>query len=389
MRSRPARLAASTVAVAALATALIAAAPAPALHPRSPRAARPAAVVSLGDSFISGEAGRWQGNGGTVDGSRYGTDRAAYDCDEEETSCSYDPKRVYGDSYDDGCNRSDAAEITHVVKVRVASTTYQIARGDRVNIACSGATTDAIVKDSFKGEPRQLDQLAGQAAKYDVKLVALSIGGNDIKFSDIIKSCVTRFSTGLGYCHKAWESEVPTLISNMETAVRETLRQIRATMKKAGYAEDAYRLVVQSYPAPIPLGKDNRYSEKNYDRLNVGGCPFYDQDSDWAHDELVPALDKALTDAAAATPGVQILHMTQALDGHEVCAKTAEQSAAGNTLRDPLPADRSEWVRFLTTGLAQGQAQESLHPNFYGQRRLGGCLNAFAESAARAWSCHD
>ncbi|MCM2393560.1 hypothetical protein NBG84_35700, partial [Streptomyces sp. CWNU-1] len=39
-----------------------------------------AAVISRGDSFISGEAGRWQGNADTSLGSRYGTDRAAYGC---------------------------------------------------------------------------------------------------------------------------------------------------------------------------------------------------------------------------------------------------------------------------------------------------------------------
>lgn len=388
MRSRSARVAAITVSVGALTTTLLAAAPAPALQPRSP-AARPPAVISLGDSFISGEAGRWQGNANNSGGSRYGTDRAAHDCDAAEDACSYDPTRVYGASYDSGCNRSDSAEITHLSKVRVAGSTYTIARGDRVNIACSGATTDAIVKSTFKGEQRQLDQLATQAGKSDIKLVVLSIGGNDIQFSDIIKSCVARFTTGLGYCHKAWESDVPKLIASMRSAVQDTLRQIRTTMKQAGYADSAYRFVLQSYPAPIPEAKDNRYSEKNYDRLNIGGCPFYDQDSDWAHNQLVPALDKALTDAASSVPGVEFLHMTDALDGHEVCAKTVQQSEAGNTLRNPLPVDRSEWVRMLVSGLTQGQAQESMHPNYYGQQKLGGCLSAFAASDARTWACEN
>lgn len=37
----------------------------------------PTAAVSLGDSYIAGEAGRWEGNARTNLGDRDGTDRAA------------------------------------------------------------------------------------------------------------------------------------------------------------------------------------------------------------------------------------------------------------------------------------------------------------------------
>ena len=46
----------------------------------APAAARPSAIVAMGDSFISGEGGRWLGNGSEALGTRSGTDRAAYDC---------------------------------------------------------------------------------------------------------------------------------------------------------------------------------------------------------------------------------------------------------------------------------------------------------------------
>ena len=67
------------------------------------------AIVSLGDSYISGEAGRWQGNSINPAGDRDGTDRAAYDC--TAAVCSYDPARVYGATAANGCDRSDVAEI--------------------------------------------------------------------------------------------------------------------------------------------------------------------------------------------------------------------------------------------------------------------------------------
>ncbi len=63
------------------------------------------AAVSMGDSYISGEAGRWQGNSIDAAGSRDGTDRAW-------TGTGYDLSRVYLPPSDsDGCHRSDVAEI--------------------------------------------------------------------------------------------------------------------------------------------------------------------------------------------------------------------------------------------------------------------------------------
>ncbi|MEJ8641690.1 hypothetical protein WKI68_09865 [Streptomyces sp. MS1.HAVA.3] len=50
----------------------------------------PTAVVSMGDSYISGEAGRWKGNTLTNTGSRNGTDRGWV------SGSTYDPARSTG-----------------------------------------------------------------------------------------------------------------------------------------------------------------------------------------------------------------------------------------------------------------------------------------------------
>src|SRR5215212_12225401 len=82
------------------------------------------AIVSLGDSFISGEAGRWKGNSTISTTDRAGTDRAW-------TGTGYDAGRIYGASDATGCHRSDVAEVQ--------STTVSVqAKG---NLACSGAET--------------------------------------------------------------------------------------------------------------------------------------------------------------------------------------------------------------------------------------------------------
>ena len=72
-------------------------------------AAKPTAIVSLGDSYISGEAGRWQGNSNNPAASRDGTDRS---CAPRTVCASYDKAQVYVDgSAANGCHRSDVAEI--------------------------------------------------------------------------------------------------------------------------------------------------------------------------------------------------------------------------------------------------------------------------------------
>ena len=59
----------------------------------APEAAQPSpvsartAIASLGDSFISGEGGRWLGNGSDPFGTRSGTDRAAFACGECRIGC--------------------------------------------------------------------------------------------------------------------------------------------------------------------------------------------------------------------------------------------------------------------------------------------------------------
>lgn len=81
-------------------------------------AGRPLAVVSLGDSYISGEAGRWKGNSVVGTDDRGGTDRAWM---ATPTGPSYDPARIYGPTAATGCHRSDVAPITHVRLLRPAT----------------------------------------------------------------------------------------------------------------------------------------------------------------------------------------------------------------------------------------------------------------------------
>ncbi|WP_308295818.1 GDSL-type esterase/lipase family protein [Streptomyces sp. ISL-96] len=321
-------------------------------------ASGPTAIVSMGDSYISGEAGRWRGNSLTDSGSRYGSDRAW-------TGSGYDPSLVYGPTAANGCHRSDSAEV------RSATGTTQAL----INIACSGATTQNVFRassggTSFKGEAPQADQLAGIAAANNVKVIALSVGGNDLGFANIITACATDYLVWYSYCHDDQQAVVDAKIDTVMRDVGKSVDEIRAVMSAAGYAASDYRIVLQSYPSPIPRAAENRYTESGWSRVNTGGCPFWNKDSDWARDSLVPQIADRLKGVAAAK-GTQFLDLRDMLQGREVCAK---QSRLVNATQPPS-ATSSEWARWIDSDSTQGPVQESMHPNYYGQLGQGRCLS--------------
>ena len=319
---------------------------------------RPTAAVSMGDSYISGEAGRWEGNSSRDSGDRRGTDRAAY---RWGRFWRYDQERVYGDSAS-GCHRSDVAEIRSAA----------LAVDATFNLACSGADTTDIRRavnggTSHRGEAPQADQLAAVAATHDVELIVLSVGGNDLGFADIIFDCVLDYSTSPSWlqnrCNPEQQANVDVRMAGAMAGLAAAIADIRAVMDEAGQPADSYRFVVQSYPSPIPRGAEFRYRESGWSRTFTGGCPFWDADADWANDSLVPQIAAGVA-AVAATAGVELLDLRDAFDGREVCSSTTGQG----------PGPDAEWVRYVSTGILQGEVQESMRPSAIGQRALGRCL---------------
>lgn len=331
----------------------------------------PTAVVSLGDSYISGEAGRWKGNSLTNSGNRTGTDRAWV------SGSSYDPGKVYGATAG-GCHRSDSAEV------KSAGPLADVA----INLACSGAVSQNVFRASnggvaFKGEAPQADQLAAVAASNNVKVIALSIGGNDLGFADIIKECAYDFVLWNSYCYDDQQEGVDAKIDGVMADVGKSVDEVRAVMRGAGYADSSYRIVLQSYPSPIPRGAENRYTQSDWSRLNTGGCPFWNRDSDWARDSLVPQIAGRLK-AVAAAKGAQFLDLKDMMQGREVCAKASKQV----TTAAPASAKTSEWARWIDSSETQGLVQESMHPNYFGQLAAGRCLAlVVAQPAGSGFGC--
>ncbi len=338
------------------------------------------AIVSMGDSFISGEAGRWQGNSTNYFGTRQGTDRAA-SCT-WWGYCTYDAHRVYGASYDNGCDRSDVATVKSA----------GIAVNEKINIACSGAQTVNIWRASqggqvFKGEAPQADQLATIAAQKNVKLIVLTITANDVGFSDHVIDCTVAWTTSSAsnptYCHPQEQAEIEAAMPAAQNGLRKSIDEIRAVMTGAGYSSAQYRLVIAGYSSPIPRGADNRYPESGWSRLDTGGCPFWNADSDWAKNVATPYIVDSMR-TVAAEKGVQFLDVRDALNNHEVCHRSSSQVNSGS----PSSAVH-EWVRWLNSGCCAGDAQESLHPNAFGQRAIGKCLELVYARLTGNWTCRN
>jgi hypothetical protein len=341
-------------------------------------AAKPTAIVSLGDSYISGEAGRWQGNSNDPAASRDGTDRS---CSPSTAVCaSYDKAKVYVDgSAANGCHRSDVAEI------RSATVSVQ----NKLNLACSGAVSANIYRSSNGGQaqdglPPQADQLATVARAHRVKLIQLSIGGNDLGFASAVEACLVAYSTSAGSCKPAQQAGLDAKFPALNAGVAKSIDEIRAVMTGAGYAAGDYRIVLQSYPSVIPRAAENRYLELDRaDRLGSGGCPFYDADSDWARDSVVSQIADHLH-FIASSKGVQFLDLRNALQGHEICAKSDQLATPLNA----PSASTSEWGRLVNQStIGEGDLQEAFHPNAYAQQAFGRCVTLIYAHPTGNWEC--
>ena len=320
------------------------------------------AVVALGDSFVSGEAGRWLGNARGGGASAHGTDRL---CIRKWWGCQIRPGGVYRNGPTADCHRSDTAPVEILAR--------SFSRG--VNLACSGA----IARDIYlppehgpaSGLAPQADRLRAVAAHQRVSLVILAVGANDVGFSDLVADCTEAwFKSQREGCRRAGAIALARRLPIFKERVEMAIASVTRAMQNAGYRRSSWEFIIHGYGSPIPPGRDYRYLESSVRRLLPGGCPFTDADSDWANDDLVSTLNRNLR-RLALLHGARFLDLTSAFDGHRVC-ETGSDLVSGSG----PSGERAEWFRFLVP-CCGGEKRESLHPNAYGQRAIAYCLSIF------------
>lgn len=326
----------------------------------------PTVAVSLGDSYIAGEGGRWLGNTSYDWGDRRGTDRAA---ESRRFYWRYIEENIYADTYATGCHRSDVAPILSA----------NLAVDVTINLACSGARavhvrSSATGGQSYRGEPPQADQLAAVAAVHAVTIVVVSVGGNDLGFTDVITDCVAGYLTSTRWapntCHQAQDSKLTEALPGAMANVAAVLADLRGVLDANG--DVGARIILQGYPSPVAEPTNVRFVETGWDRTTKGGCPFWDADLEWAAKSLVPRITAGLR-AVAGAAGAEFLDLSEAMKGHEACAASAQHGTGDD-------GASAEWIRFVTTGLTQGDIEESLHPNAYGQQAIGRCIALAVQS---------
>lgn len=350
------------------------------------------AVVSVGDSAISGEAGRWAGN----------TNGSPSNVDALGSTAYYDAGSAEAIH---GCHRSKASEIGIGVGGDVAS----------ANLACSGARTytqpfssgsdfkpGLDFYDDGAGHIGQARALQQYAANHDVKMVVALIGANDYGFADIVQQCVTDWLTSpswwKNYCHDDSSMTSKFTAANVAaitTRVANAFLNVRTAMRNDGYADGSWKLLAQTYSSPLPRGAQIRYSQSGFTRQTVGGCGVWNADADWANDTVVATLNATVRNAKAATgmSNIALFDAQNALVGHRLCENTdgllEEEGLA--SWRSAGAADRSEWVsqiRTTTTLFGPYQLQEDAHPSYWGQLALRNCLRqAYNAGAPRAGTC--
>jgi lysophospholipase L1-like esterase len=299
-------------------------------------------IAILGDSYISGE--------GAADGI---DDREPpvealrpYDsCTDivHKGECGYAGD---GRPYENRCHRSSASWAMRV------ATHLATGPGDVLFAACSmariGDVRDHGQFDGLDGRPgpsppgvfggqRQLDALADFQAYRATDAVLLSIGGNDVGFSDVIQRCL--LDTCLVWPFSGWKGDAQREAREVDTRIAATINAIRDTAPSA-------HVFVAGYPDPTGIATCGATG------FGTSVLDIDEAEQQWLRDQYIDPLNASVRRAAEWT-GATYLPFEDAFSGHEICSDLAYANGlkGGNDI-------------LKTVG------DESFHPNAFGHRRL-------------------
>lgn len=249
-------------------------------------------LLGLGDSYISGQG---------AFAYREGTDTANNGCHLSELSYPFILGKEYFNSYN--------------------------------SVACSGAKTIDVINtgDNYKGQVtdgfKWKDRLnksqiisgfepgyTGQtqfASTYQPEAMVLSVGGDDIGFSNIVKSCAANI--GGGTCYDTYEDRAE-LVNEMDNTYGKLVNTYTTLRQQSGGA----RLYVVGYPQIAKVGGDCGLNV----HLNSEEVAFSSQ--------LIDYLDGVMQKATQAA-GVFYVDTRSAFDGHRLC-ESGDKAVNGFTV---------------------------------------------------------
>jgi hypothetical protein len=322
---------------------------APAAATESPD--RPAAVVAMGDALLSGAGARWAGN----------------------SAAGPDAVDALGDAAytDEGCLRSSAAAVSESEPLGVPGLTG-------VNLACAGASAADVAV--------QATELRGVMADYDIRLVLLSVGRNDMGLADAFVSCAGTYLTGQSGTPGCAETEhvaqrfTEERRDDVAADVGAAVAAVSRVLTQAGSEAD---IVLVTQPRVLPAD-GLRFSDGGVSRTSLGYCPFTDEDAAFLMDTAIGSLNGAIADAAQRD-GLTVLDLGQSVDAHELCAEDGQRVGGTEigTWTEPGAADELEWVRdYRVADSPPWLARESMQLNYWGHRAVRACIREFWLSGA-------
>ena len=369
-------------------------------------------IVSLGDSTISGEGGRWAGNSNKTDGR-----------DDAGSTWYWDTPS--GESITD-CHRSKSA-LVHIANgyrshnfacsgAMTVSYEWDYLQGRRfkpgVDLIC-GTPTSVGVLDCPPGKMGQLNELYHYARTHNVKHVVLAVGANDFDFSGVVRECMELYlyvRSGFDFGQRCSESGgaihdaiAPATRAMIEDDIYRSLTKLVSTMTSAGYDKSMYTVILQNYWSAIPSDQDIRIPDNYFRRQSEGGCPILFGDATALNETLLPAINGSVLNVArrfrstAGNPVIRFMDVSQALKGHRLCEKGVGliENIPSHTLdffgkgTDRGAADKVEWVteaRMDVIGTDYTLA-EGGHANYWGQLAQRNCLGQLVHGGWLGGKC--
>ncbi|UGS26564.1 hypothetical protein K8F61_18420 [Microbacterium resistens] len=337
-----------------------------------PLPAKPAdLIVALGDSYSSGE-GTSPGDGsGFFRGSDHHGRKALQDGDPDDPEDSYAP-----DPNRNACHRSTAAWPYGIEPPNIpgqparALTAAQDPRLDFHLLACSGAETRHVQSDQVSGSKQRFaerNQLDRGFVDENTTLVTLTIGGNDLGFEEIIKSCVilgtisspddcesVGTSTGLSL-----GEVVADRLSALPDLVSATLNEIRDNAPNARILMLGYPMIFESSGACVSV--------------RSGDLPWLNSVAD--------KLNAALTEAAdAAGAHVTYQDPQYLFAGANLCTP---DTLINGFMLELTPGDEplAEWTG-LGPNVPAPLSAQSFHPNTAGADRYATVANSALDASS-------
>ena len=166
------------------------------------------------------------------------------------------------------------------------------------SVACSGATTDDTNRPDASGQIHQVEETAA-----GVRLVTVTIGGNDARFADMLRRC----ALGSTPCTEKNDDEEAWIENEVRPRLQTTYAKLRAAAPKA-------RMVVLTYP--------HIFQTERHCSAEPG---MQNDEKAWMRDRT-DQLDDIIEEEAKAAE-LDVLDVRDAFSGHEIC--TPEPWASG------------------------------------------------------------